>query len=91
MSLTIELTAEETKRFEDAGIDLTSFLKGIAATLPPQPASSVQSGVEIDPQRAIASGMPIAITGKSAVFRDSLGTRSDNFVAPITELVAIAS
>ena len=38
MALTIDLTPEETKRFEAAGIDLTSFLKGIAATLPQEPA-----------------------------------------------------
>ena len=54
MSLTIDLTAEETKRFEEAGIDLTSLLKGIAATLPPQQASSGQTGVEIDPKNLAA-------------------------------------
>jgi hypothetical protein len=44
-----------------------------------------------DPPCAIASGVPIEITGKSAVFPDSWGAGNDNFVAPITELVAVAS
>ena len=33
MGLTIDLTADEAKRFETAGIDVTNLLKGIAASL----------------------------------------------------------
>ncbi len=39
MALPVDLTPEETRRIEAAGIDLTSFLKGLAASLPPKPAS----------------------------------------------------
>jgi len=52
MSLTIELTTEETRRFKEAGIDLTSFLKGIAASLPSEPA-------------AVNGKLPIALDPKS--------------------------
>src|SRR5258708_28986673 len=55
MALTIDLTPEETKRFEAAGIDLTSFLKGIAASLPQEP-SSTKGGpaIKLDPKSASA-------------------------------------
>ena len=55
MSLTIDLTPEETKRFEAAGIDLTSFLKGIAATLP-QESSTTKGGptLKLDPKSVAA-------------------------------------
>ena len=55
MSLIVDLTPEETRRFEAAGIDLTSFLKGIAASLPPEPDSASQpSPLLLDPKSVAA-------------------------------------
>src|SRR5437016_7338009 len=56
MALTIDLTPEEAKRFEAAGIDLTSFLKGIAATLP-QESSSTKGGSSLKLDRKSAAAI----------------------------------
>jgi phosphoribosylcarboxyaminoimidazole (NCAIR) mutase len=49
MSRTIDLTQEESKRFEEAGIDPASFLKGVAAHLPGI-VPSQPTGVPLDPK-----------------------------------------
>lgn len=55
MSLTVDLTPEEKLRFEAAGIDLTSFLKGVAAGLPQKPASATgPSPLTLDPKSVAA-------------------------------------
>ena len=51
MSLVVDLTPEETKRFEAAGIDVTRLLKGIAAGLPQQSQTAEpRSNEQVDPE-----------------------------------------
>ncbi len=55
MGLTIDLTAEEARRFESAGIDVTHLLKGIAASLPEEPVVQGKTrSIQIDPKSAAA-------------------------------------
>src|SRR5436190_2222872 len=55
MALTIDLTPEEAKRFEAAGIDLTSSLKGIAATSLKEPSlTKSASTLRLDPKSVAA-------------------------------------
>lgn len=55
MTLTIDLTPDETKRFEAAGIDLTRLLKSIAASLPAKSPTPTESPVPTLDPKSIAA------------------------------------